>query len=218
MIRKFTIGIVGFLIMPLFAIGAETIYTADTNTTVIAGYGAVARPQSAQSFDSSLGGYVTTISVWMTNENSVTDDVVLSLVEDNAGEPEGTVLESTTKDVVGTTCTEYTWTLSGTTALTSGTTYWIRFGRDGSLDDYDYGLCGNEPSVYAGGTEADEDSGIWTDKDRDAYTEITLEDSPGPGPSPTSTATTTALVAPYAPFYAGILFFFTLWTVLYFFS
>jgi len=184
--KKLLIAI--FFILPQIAFG-EIIYTADTNTTVIAGYGHPDRPQSAQSFNSSGGGFVTTISVWMTNENGVADDVVLSLVEDSGGEPVGSVLESTTKDVTGTGCAEYTWTLTGTTELLSSTSYWILFGRDGGTDNYDYGLCGNDPSVYPGGTEADEDSSVWTDKDRDAYTEITL--STTPGGEGTSTATST---------------------------
>jgi len=188
-------GIVLFGLSLPFVSGAdEIIYTADTNTTLINAYGHTDRIESAQSFDSSAGGYVQRISVWMTNENAVTDDVIISLVEDSGGEPTGTVLDSTLHNVAGTTCTEYIWTLDETTQLSPATSYWVLFGRDGGADDYDYGLCGNEPGVYAGGTEADKDSGTWTDKDRDAYTEIALIDSPSPTPTST-TATSTELQA-----------------------
>jgi len=180
------------LFLPGVSGADEVIVTGVTNTATIAGYGHADRLESAQSFTTTVGGYAQTISVWMNNTNGVADDATLSLMEDSGGEPTGTQLDTTSIDVVGTGCTEYIWTLDETTSLSPATTYWILFGRTGGADDYDYGLCGDEPSAYAGGTEADKDSGIWADKDRDAYAEITLVGTPSGGGTST-TATTTEL-------------------------
>jgi len=182
------------LLIPFIASADTTYTTANNHSTGIAGFGDTARHQSAQSFLTTEDGYLDTVTAYVKNESSASDNTSWSIQADNSGVPSGTPLESGTIDVTGSSCTVYTWTAGQTTALSNATTYWIVFDRTGSYAGYDYTLCGDEPSTYADGTEADSDSGTWSTKNRDAYLQIhsvTTGGGGGGGETSTTTGTTT---------------------------
>ena len=114
------------------------------------------RPIFAQSFQlsSSSGWTATTIWIRLYKVGSPTDNLVVSLKSDSAGDP-GTTLAS--KAIAGADVgSRMAWTefeLSSPVALSTGTTYWIHVARSGSISLSNYFVIGlNIENGYENGS------------------------------------------------------------------
>lgn len=129
---------------PVFSLAqASTIAqnTATLDNTETFGYTDNVGPpvKVAQPFTASVTANATSLDFWAeVGSGSPTDDVVISLYSDSGGSP-NTLLETSSQATVrGGTPQLYTVTFTGSTQLTSGTTYWLVASRTGSLSSSDY--------------------------------------------------------------------------------
>lgn len=115
----------------------------------------------AQSFQN-ISGPFTKLSLWFRKVGSPTDNLTISIQEDNGGEPSGTSLVSLDQDASGLldefdteNPNEYEATDFTPSELTFniGKKYWLVFERDGSASSDDY----VQVMLNFGGTEEDDD-------------------------------------------------------------
>lgn len=112
-------------------------YTIDNLPSIVtqSGFGSSGQPKVAQSFTAPSTGSSWRVAAAMGLSGSPTDDVVLSIQADSAGEPSGTDLGSVTINVdAGSSTSTVVYSDTITASLTSGNTYWLVFSRSGSLD------------------------------------------------------------------------------------
>jgi hypothetical protein len=140
-------------------------------------FGTTTDNEAAQSFtvSASVDFWARDVYVQLAKIGSPTDNVILSVRQDNAGDP-GTVIQ--TKSLTGSTLTDTTplferfeLTEVAGLLLSNGGTYWISVERDGALDNTNYYLIGVDEGLgYTGGVfRVSPDAGsTWNARSTDA--------------------------------------------------
>jgi len=127
------------------------------------------RPQCAQEFilTSTAGWTADTIWLRITKRGSPTDNIVIRLKADNAGEPAAGDLATCTlaHTAVGNYMSWVECTLSAPVALSTGTSYWISAEKSGAISTANfYILDGNASRGANGDFMLNWDTGGWKDK------------------------------------------------------
>ena len=116
----------------------------------------------AQSFASGAGGTVSQVILQLSAFNAPTDNLIVEIQADAAGQPSGTVI-GTAATVPAMGSVEKICVLSVSASLAASTTYWLVLRRSGTPSGSNYFRVTYEPSlVYPGGTASTQDNtGAW---------------------------------------------------------
>jgi len=137
----------------------------------------------AQSFKATQGGTISSIIITTNKVGSPTGTLTVAIEADSAGAPSNTAIQSGTVSIAslstfsGGVCSgTKTITLASPVTVTNGTTYWVTFRPNNTLDATNYLVgCGSSPSSYADGTEAYSTSGnSWTTENVDINLTLTI--------------------------------------------
>ncbi len=143
----------------------ETADAEATPTGQNLSFGNATQPKLAQSF-TGLTGALAAFRLRIRNNGSPTDGVIFSLQGDNAGEPDGTIIESRTIDNSDLTASyqDIFFSLKAPLLVSSGDVHWIVAERSGSLDAVNnYELEFNATNPYSSGTGAFYNGTVWAD-------------------------------------------------------
>lgn len=89
----------------------------------------------ASAFTPSVDGTISTITVKVRRTGTVSDNILVGIMADVSGHPSGTYISSgsvTGSTLSPTTVSDTVFNLSSPVSVTSGTTYWLVQGRDGT--------------------------------------------------------------------------------------
>ena len=165
------------------ALGIDTEFTSNNDGIVLYGESG-SYEKHAQSFQVNNNTYCPKLELYLKKVSSPTDNLIVRIETDNAGEPSGTLVDANaTTNVDGSTLTTslayITFTFTNPFALTNSTSYWIVLSRDGSRDTSNYYRVGyNNTGGYTSGVWLYMASGSWgsfgnMDLNFKVYSEIT---------------------------------------------
>lgn len=135
--------------------------SAPTLTTVSHGTGTSSQNsfsdpshEAAQSFTATASGLLSSLSLYLIRTGSPSDNLSVEIREDNAGDPTGSVLSSGLVSAASVPTSSANVTVSMSPAsLVSGTLYWIRCKRTGTIDNSNLvSWQGDNPGTYGGGS------------------------------------------------------------------
>jgi len=194
----------------------ETIETTSLNNA--AGYlGDVSsRTQLAQRIDIGEGGEIVFFQTNVAILGSPTDNLLIDIRTDNAGEPSGTSVLSSPVVVAGgslvTSCLPYDLVLSQTTNLDPATSYWVVFYRSTGVDGSNhYVVCGDNSSA-SGLASAAYNGASWTSFGGNTF-RVELDTIPATPEIPTAEVNNEA----EALYYGFVLYLIGFWGVIWFF-
>jgi len=126
-------------------------------------FGETGSQKQAESFATTTGSIGNQIEIKIKKNGTPTDNAVISIYSDSAGNP-GTDLASTTLagGTITTSFVQYTLSLNKPTNITANTTYHIVFSRSGSISGTDYYATASDAGQgYTNGSQLRYNGSVW---------------------------------------------------------